>query len=119
MSKQVQFIRTTSITGLGIIGVGAILSVDDTTAANLVSAGNAIYLNTVSSGYGYSSIPYYVTELGSDGVAIPINSLEHTYADDTNGNLATDTVVYLGNTYVRTFTWADSQLISTSVWQKQ
>jgi hypothetical protein len=56
--------------------------------------------------------------IGSDGNAIPITSVAHTYGY-SGSNIVTDTVVYQGKTYVQTFTYTGGNLTGVSLYVKQ
>jgi hypothetical protein len=53
-----------------------------------------------------------------DGIQLPESSLAITFAY-TGSLLTTATTVYNGKTYVKTFGYSGTQLISVSQWTKQ
>lgn len=58
----------------------------------------------------------YVT--ASDGTQLDLDSLEHTYGY-SGSVLTSDTVTYLGNTYVKTYVFTGSNLTFESRYVKQ
>lgn len=56
--------------------------------------------------------------IADNGVALPIDSLAHTFTS-SGGLIATDTVEYLGVTYVQTLTYASGVIETISLWVKQ
>jgi hypothetical protein len=55
----------------------------------------------------------------SDGSNLDLNTLAHSYSYNTDGTLATDTVVLGSNTYIKTYLYTSGNLTSESVWVKQ
>ncbi|HDR9075894.1 hypothetical protein [Burkholderia vietnamiensis] len=51
--------------------------------------------------------------------ALDLGSLPHAYTYDVSGNLTTDTVTKGNQTFVKTYTYAGTQLTSESGWVKQ
>lgn len=67
--------------------------------------------------------PLPVTGVGAsiiadNGVALPVDNLAHTFTS-SGGLIATDTVSYLGNTYVQTLTYTSGVIETISLWVKQ
>ena len=56
--------------------------------------------------------------IGSDGVVLPIDSLQQTLGY-TSGQLTTIQVGYNGGTYIQTLTYTAGQLTGVSQWVKQ
>jgi|FreactcultureFD7_1027221.scaffolds.fasta_scaffold70042_2 hypothetical protein len=56
-----------------------------------------------------------LTVIASDGVGLPIDSLEQSLAY-SGSIISTITVSYLGNTYVQTFTNNGTQITDISQW---
>jgi hypothetical protein len=57
--------------------------------------------------------------VASDGTTIPVDSLAQVLGYDGSGNLTSVTVVYRGDTYVKTLTYTSGNLTGVSVWVKQ
>lgn len=61
--------------------------------------------------------PIYI--IASDSVSLPASSLAQVLAYNADGTLLTITVVYLGNTYIQTFTYTLGKITGISQWVKQ
>lgn len=59
------------------------------------------------------------TVIASDNVILPIDSLSHSFTRNTDGTLATDTVVFNGITYVQSYTYTSGAVTGISQWVKQ
>lgn len=46
-------------------------------------------------------------------------AVPHTYGYDGSGNLLTDTMVFGGPTFVKTYGWAGAKLVAEGAWVKQ
>jgi hypothetical protein len=57
--------------------------------------------------------------IGSDGVIIPVDSLAASYTYNTDGTLATSTVVFNGNTYIQSYSYVSGRVSAVSQWVKQ
>lgn len=57
--------------------------------------------------------------IGSDGQALDLDSAPTTLTYNGDGTLATASIVWVGNTYVQTFTYTAGKLTSISAWVKQ
>jgi hypothetical protein len=57
--------------------------------------------------------------IGSDGQALDLDSAPTTLTYNSDGTLATASIVWVGNTYVQTFTYTSGKLTSISAWVKQ
>lgn len=61
---------------------------------------------------------YHPMERDADGNPFPIWR-EHTFTYDTSGNLKTDTVTDGTDTWVKTYTYTEGQVVAESGWVKQ
>ena len=78
------------------------------------------YYGKEISGAGGSVEQILTNIVASDGVIIPIDSLDQTMTYNAAGGLLdTVTVSYGGNTYKQTFTYSGSNVTLISQWVKQ
>lgn len=87
---------------------------------------------SVNTGQGYVSVqPVYLLDssgipivissgsvTADNGVVLPLDSLAHTFTS-SGGLITTDTVVYLGVTYVQTLTYSGGVIQTISQWVAQ
>lgn len=59
------------------------------------------------------------TVIASNAVVLPVDSLAQTYARNTDGTLASITVVFNGITYVQRYTYTSGALTNVSQWVAQ
>jgi hypothetical protein len=57
-------------------------------------------------------------DLDTGGAVVP-TWMPHAFTYDGSGNVATDTVMGMSGTWVRTYTWTSGALSSDSGWVKQ
>jgi hypothetical protein len=50
-----------------------------------------------------NATPIAICEIASDGVVLPVDALAPVLTFNADGTIATETVAYLGNSYVRTY----------------
>jgi hypothetical protein len=59
------------------------------------------------------------TEMASDGIYVPINSLAKTYNYNTDGTLNYVQVVYSTVTYRKSFTYTNGAMVGETAWVAQ
>lgn len=57
--------------------------------------------------------------VAADGSGLDLDGCDTTYTYNSDGTIATISVVSSGNTYVQTWTWTAGNLTNTSKWVKQ
>lgn len=67
------------------------------------------------------SIPVYYgyNVIASDGIGLPLDSLAQSMGYNGSGQLVTISVVYLGNTYIQTYSYTSGNLTGVSLFVKQ